>query len=426
MGPNTEPGIASGAGAQPEAQAQTRVSAVAAGFNPAPDYSGAALERLNRVNIELTNIFNDAGFQPIEPGILQPAEPLFDLYGEEIWDRAFVIEDVASAGGDGALCLRPDFTVPVARAHLASGGGSGRYGYFGPVFRRSPQGEEQPLQHLQAGFEIIGAADPGAADAEAFDLARKALDWAGVTSWRVVTGDLSIIFSVLDAVSMPDSWRRRLKRHFWRPERFRRVLRMFAGEEPGGALQGERLAFLKAVGGLGAGEAAAAVAEMIALSDTPQIGARSAKEVAERFLRQAADAREHPLPRESVALIDAVLSVSGTCPAALAQLRALGAQAGDGFAASVERFAARLDEFSARGIDVEALPFEAGFGRNLEYYDGFVFEMTADTPGGPVKLGGGGRYDGLFKALRAPAPIPSVGVALRPEAMVSAGAGGAA
>ncbi|MEM9096874.1 MAG: ATP phosphoribosyltransferase regulatory subunit, partial [Pseudomonadota bacterium] len=60
-------------------------------------------------------------------------------------------------------------------------------------------------------------------------------------------------------------------------------------------------------------------------------------------------------------------------------------------------------------------------------YDGFVFEMAAPShePGaGEVKLGGGGRYDHLFKALRASAPIPSVGAALRPEAMVAAGAGG--
>ncbi|MEO0717624.1 MAG: ATP phosphoribosyltransferase regulatory subunit [Pseudomonadota bacterium] len=415
-----------------QGSAPARLEAGAA-YAPARDYSGVALERLNQVNIELTNIFNDAGFQPIEPGMLQPAEPLFDLYGEEIWDRAFVVEDEARADGDGTLCLRPDFTVPVARAHLAAGGGTGRYGYFGPVFRRSPPGENQPLQHLQAGIEIIGSADAAAADAEAFDLARKALEWAGVQNYRVVTGDLSIIFSVLEAVAMPDSWRRRLKRHFWRPERFRRVLARFAGEEPAdGAIHAERLAFLKAVGGLAPGEAAAAVAEMISLSDTPQIGKRSAKEVAERFLRQAADAREHPLPRESVDLINAVLDIKGTCPQALMRLRELRGSAfapnsGADLEASVDRFAARLDELAARGVDVENLPFDASFGRNLEYYDGFVFEMAAPShePGaGEVKLGGGGRYDHLFKALRASAPIPSVGAALRPEAMVAAGAGG--
>ena len=148
-----------------QGSAPARLEAGAA-YAPARDYSGVALERLNQVNIELTNIFNDAGFQPIEPGMLQPAEPLFDLYGEEIWDRAFVVEDEARADGDGTLCLRPDFTVPVARAHLAAGGGTGRYGYFGPVFRRSPPGENQPLQHLQAGIEIIGSDDAAAADAE--------------------------------------------------------------------------------------------------------------------------------------------------------------------------------------------------------------------------------------------------------------------
>ncbi|MEO1328503.1 MAG: ATP phosphoribosyltransferase regulatory subunit [Pseudomonadota bacterium] len=428
----------------PEARLQERL---AAGFglgHPSGDgraYFGAELAALNQVNYELTNIFNDAGFAPIEPAILQPADPLFELYGEEIWERAFVIEDAEQ----GSLCLRPDFTVPVARAHVAGAASArsaeARYGYFGPVFRRAPQEdgpgadalyetEPSPIQHLQAGIEVIrpvAAADGSEAelDAEVYDLAAKALKWAGAPAFETVVGDLGVIFSLLDALEMPPSWRKRLKRHFWRPTRFQQVLRGFAGAHaPTGASDGEpgRAAFLRAVGGLAPAEAEAAVLGMIAQFEIPQIGVRTAGEAAERFLRLSADAAEPPLASEALALVEDVIAVKGPLPEAVERLRAFNGRVGVDLSRSLDRLAARTDALGRRGVEVGALVFDAAFGRNLEYYDGFVFEMrTVDAFGdAPLKLGGGGRYDRLFQAIRCETPLAGVGAALRPEAIVAA------
>jgi ATP phosphoribosyltransferase regulatory subunit len=71
-------------------------------------------------------------------------------------------------------------------------------------------------------------------------------------------------------------------------------------------------------------------------------------------------------------------------------------------------------------VAAEALPFRAGAARSLEYYDGFVFEMAA--PGRPdlPPLAGGGRYDGIARALGHAAPQPAVGAVVRPEALMAA------
>ncbi|MEM7236549.1 MAG: ATP phosphoribosyltransferase regulatory subunit, partial [Pseudomonadota bacterium] len=66
----------------------------------------------------LSTLFSDAGFEPVKPAHLFPAETLLDLYGEDIRARAFLFPDPVQ--GD-ELCLRPDFTVPVAMAHGHSG-----------------------------------------------------------------------------------------------------------------------------------------------------------------------------------------------------------------------------------------------------------------------------------------------------------------
>ncbi|MEM9725532.1 MAG: ATP phosphoribosyltransferase regulatory subunit [Pseudomonadota bacterium] len=395
-----------------------------------PDYCGPELERINHINFELTAIFAEAGFSPIEPAILQPADILFDLYGEEIWDRSFVIEDIEH----GAWCLRPDFTAPVARSYLASVqagsevGAPARYGYFGPVFRRARGAGDGALQQLQAGVEIIGEPEVAERDAEVFDLARRALEWAGCKRYQVVLGDLGLIFGVLDAVPMPDSWRTRLRRRFWRPERFNALLRRLSGG-PAAQHADSRVAFLKGLGSLGPEEAERAVEEMMALAETPQIGVRSAAEVAERFLRQAEDAQAHPLPSESAALIEAAAGVTGSAADALTTFETLARDARVDLSAQCALYAQRLDALSARGVEPNDLTFDAVFGRDLAYYDGFVFEMRpppdpADPSGAHTlgRLGGGGRYDRLFTALGAPRPVQGVGAALKPEAILAAAA----
>ena len=45
------------------------------------------------------------------------------------------------------------------------------------------------------------------------------------------------------------------------------------------------------------------------------------------------------------------------------------------------------------GIATAALDFSAEFGRNLEYYTGFVFDVTSPKLGPQTPIAGGGRYD---------------------------------
>ena len=54
---------------------------------------------------------------------------------------------------------------------------------------------------------------------------RAGLQALGVEEPRATIGDLSIVLSVLDALEMPDARREALKRHLWRPSRFRDLIR---------------------------------------------------------------------------------------------------------------------------------------------------------------------------------------------------------
>ena len=62
-----------------------------------------------------------------------------------------------------------------------------------------------------------------------------------------------------------------------------------------------------------------------------------------------------------------------------------------------------------------------GLVRGLAYYNGVIFEIS--HPQWPSGLGGGGRYDGLARALGSAEPVPALGFAFNLEAL-SALAGG--
>src|SRR5919205_265519 len=135
----------------------------------------------------LIALFEREGYARVEPPVLQPAEVFVDLSGEDIRRRMFVTQD---AGGR-ELCLRPEYTIPVCRRHLAAGAPEpAGYCYLGPVFRLRP-GESG--EFLQAGIESIGRADGPAADAEILALALEGLAALGLDAPMVRLGDMGLL-----------------------------------------------------------------------------------------------------------------------------------------------------------------------------------------------------------------------------------------
>ncbi|MCA8878878.1 MAG: ATP phosphoribosyltransferase regulatory subunit [Rhodobacteraceae bacterium] len=342
--------------------------------------------------------FETAGASPVESAILQPADALLDLYGEDIRARAYVTADPLR----GELMLRPDFTVPVVLDHMAGGADPARYTYSGEVFRKQENDPDRPNEYFQVGFEIFDRETPEAADAEVFALIAGALDGLPL---RPATGDVGILTAVIEGLGLSLDRQRALKRHLWRPRRFRALVERFAGRRPDPP---QRQALLARV---------ASGIDVLAGAG-PAIGLRSPAEIQARVERLVADAQQPFLTAGEVDILDQVTGLKDTAPAALERLHDIAVDM-PALSDAVARLSRRLDALSARGIPVDSLPFEASFGRTtLEYYDGFVFGFTA--PGRPdlPPVATGGRYDALTRVLGKGRSIPAVGGMIRPEVVL--------
>jgi ATP phosphoribosyltransferase regulatory subunit len=360
------------------------------------DRKGARLER------QLAALFAREGYEPSEPPVLQPAEAFLDVSGEDIRRRLFMTQD--ADGRD--WCLRPEFTIPVCRAHLAAGrSGAAAYAYLGPVFRMRA-GDTGEFR--QAGVESLGREDHEAADAEVLALAIEAVGLAGLAAPHVRLGDVAVLRRFVEGLKLPAAVTRRLMRALAQG-REAEALAELATDDVVGTRQHAGL--LAAMQGQDPAAAKAFVKDVLAIAGISSVGGRSAADIAQRFLARAGEEGQS-VPAEARAAISRCLAIADDPDSAAGALRVLAQECGVDLARELDALEARTGFMAARGLDVGSMRFSAGFARSLDYYTSFIFELHDPTPGAARPVAGGGRYDALLQRLGAPAAIPAVGVSI--------------
>jgi ATP phosphoribosyltransferase regulatory subunit len=360
---------------------------------------------LERQNAAIMAVFERAGFEQIAPDIIQPADIFLERSGEDIRARTFVFNDPEG----NELCLRPDLTVPACRFHLSHAAkpeAESRYSYLGPAFR-FPDEKLSPQEFTQAGLEWFAAQDAVQAEARILKLAISALEAAGATGLKVTLGDVGLFASLLADTKMPDRWRRRLAHQFWRPEAFKNLLHNFAKPHS------QKRSSISDVVDKASGNGLSSTRNWVEQNGVVMQGTRSLEEIAARLSEKHLDRSEVPLLSTSVANLEAYLAIEGAALDVRLPLNAV--HAGKAYAQSVNAYEKRLDAMEEQGLNPKRFHFSATFGREIEYYTGFVFQIEAVIGNQVVSLAGGGRYDELLSDLGAPAKISAIGCAIHTE-----------
>lgn len=370
------------------------------------------------LNTSMTRVFEAAGAEFIEPDIIQPADVFLERSGEHIRSRTYVFADPSGA----QLCLRPDLTVPACRYHLEQAGdvaAAARYCYAGKAFRHSKTAGDASVREFdQVGLELFGGGNVAGDDAEALALTLAALDAAKVSGYSIQLGDLGLFTALLASIEMPDRWRTSLARQFWRPRAFRDLLNRLTGKTAKARTSISGLLDEMAGSSM---DAVSFVEQKLEADGLEMIAGRSIEQVAGRLSEKLMDRSEPALSEEHAKLIDDYLAIRCPLPLAVAKLRQLGSENNTELAAAVDLFEARVEAIVAAGLEIADMEFAAVFGRSLEYYTGFVFQidrLLAD--GASETIAGGGRYDTMLRDIGADTMIPAVGCAIYASRLVAA------
>ena len=340
--------------------------------------------------------FLTAGATPTDAPVLQPLGLLLDLAGEAMRSRLFVVSgDV----GEEA-CLRPDFTVAIAREHLTRGNGEGRYLYEGKAFRVAPRGSDRAEEFLQIGVEAFEAGDPVAADAEIAALAWAGAAAGGRSDLTLLLGDVGLFGAFVDSLGLTPPLGARLKRAFTKPRQLK--IELDGGPLALGQALGEEKSRIAALlAGLPEAEASAVLQELWSLAGIEPVGGRRPAEIAHRLVERAQSAKAGALSVGEANAVRAFLAVSDRPGAALDAISALGGSQRAALDAALDGWRQRLAGMVSGGAPEERMRLTAAFGRAFGYYDGFLFEVRSEALGEERPVAAGGRYDGLPARLGA-------------------------
>ena len=343
----------------------------------------------------------------IEVPILQPLNLLLDLAGEALRARLFVVQ---AAGGDEA-CLRPDFTVPVARHHLTQGGGRGTYRYEGKAFRASAGPTHRAEEFLQIGLEQFAttSGDLAEADAEIVALAWTACKAGGRKDLSLWLGDVGLLAAFVEALDLSPALAARLVRGAAHPRLLQNEIDR-AGRSPP---QRPQAGLADLLANKTPAAAAAILQEVWALAGIEPVGGRGPQEIAQRLIRKAEDAKAPALSQVQADTLRAFLAIEDVPREALAAVRTL---AGRKSMPMLDRALADWDRRLAQLelLGIADIYLSTAMGHSFDYYDGLTFEVRSAALGAGRAISVGGRYDGLPARLGDNSVVSAVGCMVRP------------
>jgi ATP phosphoribosyltransferase regulatory subunit len=188
---------------------------------------------------------------------------------------------------------------------------------------------------------------------------------------------------------MPERWKLRLIRHFWRPKYFEELL--------------ERLEKNSDIDAVTFDTDKKRFNEMKKMEQDKLIAGRSISEILKRFDKKIKDPRSFNEGKYIVKIIRSFLKIN--CKLSKLDEKLLEFVKKNNLKKNI--FSKLNSIENLKKLKQEA-NFITNFGRDIEYYTGIVFEIFS----GKNKVASGGRYDDLLKSLGAKKNIPAVGAAI--------------
>ena len=370
---------------------------------------------------QLGDLIGSFGYRYLETPILEPTDLFMRKSGGALASRMYSFTDP----GSNLVSLRPEFTSSIMRHYLECAEDTKlpvRWQYTGPVFRYEVSHPEANGQFTQIGAELLGSSDI-TADAEVLGLAAQVLSKAEVADWRLQLADLDVLNSVLDAVGVSERARNfiidsvpRLKQgHQVIPQVLEEAHRLHLTEQ-----YANEDYLVEAVQGLDDSQSRVVLRGLLKWNSADQLGQRSAEEVVDRLLRKLRGSDEGRALQRGLELASDLAAIRGEPKVALNGVEAV-VRASGTKPEAFERLSQLLTLVQSDPAIGEHLELDFGLVRGLAYYNGIVFEVTHS--GWPESLGGGGRYDGLAKALGSRDIVPALGFAYNLEALLRVGKG---
>ena len=240
------------------------------------------------------------------------------------------------------------------------------------------------------GIEILGSKNRSADDLKVLKTITNSIEKIKIKNTSIKVGDVSLFQKLIESLKIPERWKMRLKRHFWRPKYFEDLL--------------NRLETNSDVDPVAVDLDKKKFSEMKNLDQSKEIASRKVSEILSRFDRKIKDPRSFKENKKIVKIIRDFLKINCSIDKVEKTLQSFVKK--NNLSKSVFKDLSTIKNLSK--INSKTM-FSTNFGRDIEYYTGIVFEIYNSSK---KEIARGGRYDGLLKSLGSKKNIPAVGASI--------------
>ncbi|MDB9744711.1 ATP phosphoribosyltransferase regulatory subunit [Pelagibacteraceae bacterium] len=336
-----------------------------------------------KLSEKIIKTFKKNGFALSEPDVLLDSEYIIQRSGENFRRSMLSFENE-----DGkVMCLRPDLTVASCIKFLEKKSKSKIY-YSGQAYRRTNKKNSDFINN-QLGIEILGSKNQLKDD---FKVIKTILDSAKKTKSKKIqikVGDIGLFKKLINSLDMPERWKLRLIRHFWRPKYFEELLK--------------RLEKNSDIDSVTFNTDKKRLYEMKKMDQEQVIAGRSVSEILKRFDKKLKDPRSFNEGKKIVRIIRSFLEIN--CQLSKIDNKLLIFVQKNNLKKNIFKEIKSIQNLKKLNQEVK---FITNLRRDIEYYTGIVFEIIS----GKKEIARGGRYDDLLKSLGAKKNIPAVGAAI--------------
>ena len=379
-----------------------------------PDQLGLRIKLQDSIVSQLT----DQEYLSIDTPIVQPAELFLRKSGGELASRMYIFDDP----GGNKVSLRPEFTASVIRYYIEYFSGHDlpvKIQYSGPVFRYDEK--KVYKQFNQIGAEVLGSGSTDL-DSESVVLASNCLSGIGLypENMNIVLGHVGVLHSMLNGIGLSQ-----------RAQTFviSGLPKLKSGTADVASLKNEANSLGLIISknssdnerlleeDVDDDRAVKIMEDVFRDSLNNLFGSRSTEDILKRYIYKFKRGDESDEIEQALQLFADLSKIYGPVKETLPEMQSLMIKYGlpENLLNPVELIVNNISSYAISGI-VDSLVLDLGLVRGISYYTGMVFEiLDIDSH---LVLCGGGRYDGLIKALGAKDDVPAMGFAYNVDSMV--------
>ena len=334
----------------------------------------------------IIKVFKKDGFVLSEPDVLLDSDYIIQRSGENFRKLMLTFDDDTGK----SMCLRPDLTVAYCIKYLKDNSkANAKIFYSGQAYRRSNSLKDKVIND-QLGIEILGSKNKSSDDLKILKTITNSIKKIKIKNTSIKVGDVSLFQKLIESLNIPERWKMRLKRHFWRPEYFEDLLNRLEtnSDIDPATVNIDKKKF----------------SEMKNLDQNNEIANRKVSEILSRFDRKIKDPRSFVENKKIARIIREFLKIN--CEIDKIEKTLIDFVKKNNLSKKVFEDLSTIKNLSK--INSKTI-FSTNFGRDIEYYTGIVFEIYNSSK---KEIARGGRYDGLLKSLGSKKDISAVGAAI--------------